>query len=483
MTITGMARATDAAEALPRTRRVTFVRFTLRFTEPGGVTVPGVPNQDEGAPWGRERAHLLLDLDPWGRPHLPGTSVAGALREMVHSADGEAAAKAWFGHLLPAGSGDSEVDARASLLWVLGSRAVDAAGRDLDEVTTQVRAFTAISRERAAAVANTLRVEEVLPAGSRFEIFLRWDDAPVAGLDRFLDLLAGWRPLLGHGTSHGRGRCAIEKIHHGSLRLDSADDLRRWLTASGPALARDVATTPTRSSATAADPLLRATVRIIGPLRVGSGEPPGATGAQGQLVAPMFQAGGDYVLPGTGVKGLLRSRVEYILRSAGLNPQPCLDQRCGRCWTCTVFGYGGGTDVTADAVGKRALIRVTDAVVSGPVAVRRQHVAIDRFTGGAADGLLYTVDALEGGTFTLSIEQFADAPDDGTLTQIRAVLRLVLEDLDDGIVGVGAGVSRGYGSVSVDLRDAQDRGDVPSGAAAREELQRMVASSRPGVGG
>ena len=29
------------------------------------------------------RAHLLLDTDPEGRPQVPGTSLAGALREMI----------------------------------------------------------------------------------------------------------------------------------------------------------------------------------------------------------------------------------------------------------------------------------------------------------------------------------------------------------------------------------------------------------------
>ena len=476
MTVTNASPAADERDAPRKIRCINFVRFTLRFTEPGGVTVPGVPKQNEDAPWGRERAHLLLDLDPWGRPHLPGTSVAGALREMVHNADGEAAADAWFGHLLPTGSGGSEVDAQASLIWVLGSRLVDAAGNEVDGVPTEVRASTAISRERAAAESYTLRVEELLPAGTRFEVFLRWDEAPAAELDRLLGLLAEWRPLLGHGISRGRGRCVIESIHHGNLQLDDPGDLHRWLTASGTALARDVATTEIRPSAPAAEPLLRVAVRIVGPLRVGSGEPPEATGAQGQLVAPMFRVGENFVLPGTGLKGLLRSRAEYILRSVRVTPEPCLNQHCGRCWTCEVFGYAGGTDVTAEAVGRRALIRITDAVITGPVPVRRQHVAIDRFTGGAADGLLYTVDALEAGTFSLSIEQLAGSLGEGKLAQIRAVLRLVLEDLDDGIAGIGAGVARGYGSVSVDLLEAQERGDLPSGAAAREELRRMVAN-------
>jgi CRISPR/Cas system CSM-associated protein Csm3 (group 7 of RAMP superfamily) len=226
-------------------------------------------------------------------------------------------------------------------------------------------------------------------------------------------------------------------------------------------------------------PLLRVAMRITGPLRVGSGKPAEATGGDGQKVTPMFRDGDRYILPGTGLKGLLRSRAEFILRSVGLRPTPCMDQRCRQCWTCKVFGHAGGQDVTTKAVGARALVRVTDATVSDPVPVQRQHVAIDRFTGGARDGLLYTVDALEGGTFTVIVEPFADDLAADTMTRIRAILRLVLEDLNDGIAGVGAGVAHGYGSVTANLADAQSRADLPDGQAAREELSRMVAASAP----
>ena len=479
MTITAEARAPGDADQPVRIGSVTFIRFFLRFTEPGAVTVPGFPDRDENAAWGPERAHLLVDTDPWGRPHLPGTSLAGALREMAGDADGAAAADMLFGHLLPAGSGGTEVDARASLIWVLGSRPVGPDDHELDAVASQVRASTSISRTRAAAEANTLRVEELLPAGSRFEVFLRWDDAPAANLDRLLDLLAAWRPLIGRGTSRGRGRCVIDGVYHGTLRLDDPAGLHRWLTTSGPALARAVATTKVQAGSTAGDvrPLIRVTMKIIGPLRVGSGEPAEATGGQGQKVTPMFRDGDRYVLPGTGLKGLLRSRAEYILRSVSLSPEPCLDQQCGRCWPCEVFGFGGGKDPQAGVAGARAAIRVTDAVVEAPEPVQRQHVAIDRFTGGARDGLLYTVEALEGGTFAVSIEPLASEIPPIRMTEIRAILRLVLEDLDDGIAGVGAGVASGYGSVSVDLHDAETRGDLPDGRAARAELARMVPSS------
>ena len=74
-------------------RSVSFIVFVLRFAEPGGVTVPGGPDH---------QAHLLLDTDPEGRPQLPGTSLAGALREMIRAERGEDAAADLFGRLLAA---------------------------------------------------------------------------------------------------------------------------------------------------------------------------------------------------------------------------------------------------------------------------------------------------------------------------------------------------------------------------------------------
>jgi CRISPR/Cas system CSM-associated protein Csm3 (group 7 of RAMP superfamily) len=104
--------------------------------------------------------------------------------------------------------------------------------------------------------------------------------------------------------------------------------------------------------------------------------------------------------------------------------------------------------------------------------VHRTHIAIDRFTGGVLPGALYTMEALEAGTFTVEVEALAQlaAPKVG---EIRAVLRLVLEDLQDGITGIGGGVARGYGSVSVNIADAE-QDSLPTLAEARRELTRMV---------
>jgi len=151
-------------------------------------------------------------------------------------------------------------------------------------------------------------------------------------------------------------------------------------------------------------------------------------------------------------------------------PEPCDNQQCGTCWTCRLFGFGGGQDVASTSVGVRSAIRIADAAVRDPVEVRRTHIAIDRFTGGVLPGALYTMEALESGTFTVEVERLT-ALDARRLDEIRAVFRLVLEDLQDGIIGIGGGVARGYGSVSVGLSEA---GGLPSAAEARRVLAQMV---------
>jgi CRISPR/Cas system CSM-associated protein Csm3 (group 7 of RAMP superfamily) len=455
-------------------RTVTLIRCVLRFDDPGGVTVPRLPDRDE--------VDAVLDTDPWGRPQLPGTSLAGALRELVGETLGPDAADRLFGRLLERGTGVDEVDAVASQVWVLGGSLVTGDGGEAAETRGKLRASTAIDRRRAAAANATLRREEVLPAGARFELFLRWDDAAEDELDAFLRLLVGWRPLLGRGVSRGRGLCSIEEVRSGALRLDDAGDLLRWLTLSGPELVREVATVRAVGSGQgSAPPLLAALqVRIAGPVRVGSGERSPAGGGKpevalmltGDDVGHVGHVGG-YVVPATSLSGLLRSRAEYILRSVGVAPLPCVDQRCGRCWTCRVFGFGGGRDVGSATVGARARVRFADAAVADPVRVLRQHVAIDRFTGGAQEGLLYTMEALEGGHFTLELWDLGLVGEEAS--QLRAVLRLVADDLNDGIVGLGGGVARGYGSVTVDVDAAQARGDLPDRQAARAVLAAMLA--------
>lgn len=459
MTIADVRGQTADGVGEPRVRSVSFLVFILRLAEPGGVTVPGGPDQPQ----------VVLDTGTDGRAQLPGTSLAGALREMVRGQRGGDVADDWFGRVVPG----TDEEARASRVWVLG-------GRRLDDADNRVLSSTRIDRARGAAADNTLRTEEVLPAGSRFEVFLRWDDATGGEVGDLAGLVAGWRPLIGRGVSRGRGRCVVESVRHGTLRLDDPGDLLLWLTLHGPGLAREVLRSrgvtlePAALSddgVPPADLLFRVPVTITGPWRIGTGDKP-ERGSREKLPLLRAWAGGPPVVPGTAVKGLLRSRAEFILRSVGMAPPPCEAGACGSCWTCEVFGHGGGADEDSPAVGRRAAVRFADAVVGSPVPAERTHIAIDRFTGGVLDGALYTTEVLEGGTFAIEATLLPGEAGGRRREEIAAVLRLVLEDLNDGIIGMGGGTARGYGSVRAEFNAAS--GGLPTVADARQKLAGMM---------
>jgi CRISPR/Cas system CSM-associated protein Csm3 (group 7 of RAMP superfamily) len=76
------------------------------------------------------------------------------------------------------------------------------------------------------------------------------------------------------------------------------------------------------------------------------------------------------------------------------------------------------------------------------------------------------------------VERLPGGVDDGLAREIRAVLRLVLEDLNDGIIGMGGGTARGYGSVRADFAAASG---LPGADEARSVLAEMVRSGGDGV--
>lgn len=464
MTVLAPAVSQGEGPGETRARSVSLFSFTLRLTEPGGVLIPAEQSGDSPAD-GEDRVHAVLDRGPRG-VHLPGTSLAGALRAMT-AREWPQRADDLFGTLLPAGSSADDVDAVASRIWVLGAR------RDGDDETIS-RSSTKISRQRAAAESSTLRTEELLPAGTRFTVFLRWDDAGEADVERFAALLAAWRPFIGRGISRGRGACVAEDVRHGTLHLSEPADLLRWLTANGPGLVAGTVGPPVPGldgfPAGGLEPLVLARAEIKGPFHTGNGDKP-PSGSREPI--RFLRAGGVPVVPGSGLKGLLRSRSEYILRSVGI--VACADQRCAHldpCWPCRVFGRGGGKDEDAAAVGARSLIRVPDALVRDWAGGSRTHIAIDRFTGGVLPGALYTMETLEAGWFDLRVEPLEPVAEP-LLAEIRAVLRLVLEDLGDGIIGVGGGIARGYGTVSLPGLDAAGLPPLPE---AQATLRRMAAA-------
>jgi len=445
-----------------------FFWLTVVMDEPGGVGRPA-PLRSRSQLGGANRGvpDIVIDTDHRGLPHIPATSFAGALRARVREKAPEHET-AWFGKV----SGDA---ATASSIWVLGSRLLDEnRGWAAGPVTPHTTTTTAINRHTGAAAVNTLRVTETLPAGTTFSVYLRWDtDGPITGL---VECLSGWRPLIGGSTSTGHGYCRVTEVRTGTLDLADPEDLARWLTESGPRLVQNVAwdnqpLTVARSSTIG----YAVTLTTTGPLTF-------SLTADGKL--------NSRSLPGPSIKGVIRSRMEYILRSVGLlEPNKCGGTGCGACLVCQVFGHS-----TKDrrqrrgSVGQRARLRTVDAAVSGQLRLRT-HVPLDRFTGGAAmaskdeprvymaghrGGLLHTVEGIEQGELTL---RFMGELPDHLVAGFEALLVLVLNDLDDDLFGLGRATTRGYGGVRVTAALRPDGTSLPSLAEAQTWLAHEVATA------
>jgi CRISPR-associated RAMP protein (TIGR02581 family) len=197
-------------------------------------------------------------------------------------------------------------------------------------------------------------------------------------------------------------------------------------------------------------------------------------------------------LAGSGLKGVLRSHCERLLRSAGRfacdptqvrDPATCgarresdpprdpaaypHDNNCAACFTFGSLKMAGRFRI-ADAY------PAADQLDAANRTEVRTGVGIDRKSQAAATGVLYDTEVVVGGAFELRIggENFS-------LWQLGLVLT-ALEDLGAGLVRVGGAKARGMGTVrladwSVELRFLDAQAGKLNGATALDPKDHKYA--------
>lgn len=188
-------------------------------------------------------------------------------------------------------------------------------------------------------------------------------------------------------------------------------------------------------------------------------------------------------LPGSSVKGVLRSGLEAVLRGLddprwsacdpfGRDDESCNTSRLvkngdrARCPACLLFGsmHGAGVAVLGDALpwpaGSTAEDRRRAVAALEARAVVRSGVAIDRFTGTASQGRLYDFEALVDPVFYGTVQ--LRNPEPWQVGLFAVAVRL----LDDGLSRVGSATSRGLGRVRVLARRVTVRVADPRRAPA-----------------
>ena len=406
-----------------------------------------------------------LMRDGQGRILIPGTSLAGVLRSLL--SDDEL----W---------GESEGDFTTSVLTVCDAWA-DA------PPAIETRTMNSIDRRTGGVAAHHLHSREHVLPGATFR-FRCYADCTPENSERVEQLMLAIKGLItkpgikiGKGTSTGNGH----------IRLTNSTLKRREFTPAGllESLGGGTAVDEPRGAATATS--VSGTVTLTIPIKAEGTLFVGQT-RDGTVIdtVPLTRTDGQvvrFLLPGSSIKGVFRSRAEFIARTVtGTDvPERFLDQlsQTGLQQIADLFGSSHAesanrgaltfNDVTsATTVNKKDyqdLIRMTktqrteedalelvDSINQKlnsdflDIAVRN---SVDRFSGNTVVGALFSTlephvswNAL---SITLDLQLLRELAD-GDQTRIDAsyaLLTFLLIDLVEGALRFGANTTRGSGGV------------------------------------
>jgi hypothetical protein len=437
---------------------------------------------------GREGGGLdaLVVTDANGLPALPGSSLAGVLRAAFARRHGGERADKFFGWQ----TGDQGSGSRLVVSWgclhdrhdrPLEGLRDGLPGDDpvlADALGLHGRDHVRLGHRGAAEKGGKFD-ERHVAAGHRFTCELELADDPAAGdadWQALLALLASGELRLGGKTRRGYGAFRVERLTQATFDLADPVQFAAYachpasLAAPAPALAPF---TPAPAASGADTVTLTLHLRPRGWWMFGGGEdlPPtmpgdGKTKEDPADMAPLrdrrivWENGAGrvardlLVLPATAIKGALAHRVAFHAnRLANVWADQHAEPLCDRCGESNpavrdLFGFQSGR-----WGGQRGHLILDDVfwpdtpagtpLRPDPPAQRVPHVSIDRFTGGAADSLLFDERPLWQGDFPPLILRVTDAAQ--LSADAKKALHAALLDLIEGRLALGAGAGRGLG--------------------------------------
>ncbi|MDI6738060.1 MAG: RAMP superfamily CRISPR-associated protein [Nanoarchaeota archaeon] len=160
---------------------------------------------------------------------------------------------------------------------------------------------------------------------------------------------------------------------------------------------------------------------------------------------------GKPFVPGSSLKGVLRSSFERLAKGAGIKVCDLDEKRggCGNCPPCLLFGGGH----------KSGAIKIRDAFItddSGKHPYIRDGVRIDRKSGKAASGAKYDIEVVQkGAKFEGGMVVENTATPDGEYTILGGLLSLI-DFFNEFVAGIGGGTSKGMGHAKLAILEMKE---------------------------
>lgn len=401
-----------------------------------------------------------VNRDSYGLWRIQGSSVAGILRSYIKDAEPELE-DILFGHQ---NRNFSSLDQSASLVWCSDASLLDfdddfafkkiASGKDIGfGVGPFVRDHVNIDLEKGTATDGGKYDEEIVPPGVKFAIELKldgWNEELSADKsDAFLKLCSAIKQGLitfGGKTVSGYGKVVCTYAEVKELNLKNKDDLETYLNLSDSPVFADNEGHSVEllkvDDFTSKDGSLYTGKLVLplvsnGPILVGGTNSKDSEVDMVCLMTPILDdKKKDYIykytISGSSLRGVIRHRVFDILKALDKDNESSDELN-------SIFGSVSGKN------GSAGHIKCSDIYLDVDKAQHVQHVAIDRFTGGAIDGALFDeAPVWESGLLLKTEIEFTD------LTALQtAVLMHALLDICTGDAPIGGGTNRGNGVVRI----------------------------------
>lgn len=399
-----------------------------------------------------------------------------------------------FGELYPNEKPKEANGGRASRLWVYDARL-------LSLEKTFVRDGVGIDRTTgAAASAESLKYDtEIIPQGARFKLHLELEHTEENDHKLLAAVLAEWqsgRLWMGGNVGRGLGRSKLTQADFIANDLKTHENLLLYLNEESPekrgqadatwlSSQQDGARSALKSSAVSAPPFVEVqfTLSFNGPFLTNDTMLAAFVGYDHvSLLDGLPQKGAQIrpILPGSALRGVLRSHAERIARTLATRNafekaqkdlkraqqeflqscpacNPAIDKeekpltKCDKllslanvsydqeireeqiCLSCQLFG----------STRRGSRLKIMDAPLANePVWKPLDFLAIDRFTGGGLEGAKFAAVALWRPQFSVSF--FLEEPQAWEL----GWLALVWRDLIDGCIPIGFGSAKGFGQAA-----------------------------------